>query len=109
MISGQRTTAPLAPLTVILDYFLWGACEREVNKHPHSTKASLKAKINEATASLDKVMVASACRRVRSRIERVVDAEGGIHLVRPDVDKARRKSSNLEVNTSICRNYGIFL
>ena len=36
------------------DYFLCGVCERKVNKYPHNTKTSLKTKITEFMASLDK-------------------------------------------------------
>ena len=73
----KNTWPPSSPDCNPCDYFLWGVCEREVNKRPHSTKASLKAKITEVMASLDKAMVASACKRFRSRIERVVKADGG--------------------------------
>lgn len=68
---------PSSPDCNPCDFFLWGVCEREVNKRPHNTKASLKTKITQVMAGLDKDMVANACRRFRSRIERVVDADGG--------------------------------
>lgn len=68
---------PSSPDCNPCDFFLWGVCEREVNKCPHNTKASLKTKITQVMAGLDKDMVANACRRFRSRIERVVDADGG--------------------------------
>ena len=54
---------PSSPDCNPCDYFLLGVCEREVNKCPHSTKASLKTKITEFMARLDKTMVANACRR----------------------------------------------
>ena len=56
-------------------YFLCGVCERKVNKHPHNTKTSLKTKITEFMAILDKTMVTNACRRFHSRIELVPEAE----------------------------------
>lgn len=68
---------PSSPDCNPCDYFLWGVCEREVNKRPHNTKDSLMAKITEVMANLNKTMVSSACQRFRSRIERVVEAEGG--------------------------------
>ena len=52
---------PSSPDCNPCDYFLLGVCEREVNKRPHSTKASLKTKITEFIARLDKTMVANAC------------------------------------------------
>ena len=67
---------PSSPDCNPCDYFLWGVCEREVNKHPHNTKDSLKTKITEVLANLEKTMVTHACRRFRTRIERVVEAEG---------------------------------
>ena len=37
-----------------LDYFMWSEVEREVNKHPHNTLASLRAKILEVLADIDR-------------------------------------------------------
>jgi hypothetical protein len=36
------------------DYFMWSVVEREVNKCPHITLASLKAKISDVMTDLDK-------------------------------------------------------
>jgi hypothetical protein len=35
-----------------LDYFKWSEVEREVNKQPHNTQASLKAKISEVMTNI---------------------------------------------------------
>ncbi len=57
-----------------LDYFLWSEVEREVNKHPHNTLASLNAKILVVMAKIDREVVIPACKRVQPRIEAVVEA-----------------------------------
>jgi hypothetical protein len=49
---------PSSPDCNPLDYFIWGVCERDVNKSPHNTVESLKTKIREVMASMDKEMVA---------------------------------------------------
>jgi len=57
-----------------LDYFMWSEVEREVNKHPHNTLASLRAKILEGMADMDREVVIPDCKRVQPRIEAVVEA-----------------------------------
>ncbi len=57
-----------------LDYFMWSEVEREVNKHPHNTLASLRAKILEEIADMDREVVIPECKRVQPRIEAVVEA-----------------------------------
>jgi transposase len=64
---------PSSPDCNPLDYFMWSVCEREVNKQPHNTMASLKAKISEVMADMDRKVVIRACKKFRSRIEAVVD------------------------------------
>jgi hypothetical protein len=48
----------------LLDYFMWSVVEREVNKHPHNTLASLNAKILVVMAKIDREVVIPACKRV---------------------------------------------
>jgi hypothetical protein len=57
-----------------LDYFMWSEVEREVNKHPHNTLASLNAKILVVMTKIDREVVIPACKRVQPRIEAVVEA-----------------------------------
>jgi hypothetical protein len=40
---------------------MWSVCEREVNKQPHNTMASLKAKISEVMADIERKVVIRAC------------------------------------------------
>jgi hypothetical protein len=55
---------------------LWSVCERDVNRSPHNTAASLKAKIMDVMASLPRDTMAKACRKFCHRIEAVVEAGG---------------------------------
>jgi len=55
---------------------MWSVSEREVNKRPHNTVASLKAKISEVMADMDRKVVIRACKKFQSRIEAVVEASG---------------------------------
>jgi transposase len=68
---------PNSPDCNPLDYFMWGVCERDVNKRSHNTVASVKAKVTEVMTLLDRNTIVRACKRFRSRVEAVIDREGG--------------------------------
>ena len=68
---------PSSPDLNPLDYYVWGVVEREVNKHPHNTKASLKKAISQAMENMNKDHLINACSRFWSRIESVRKAKGG--------------------------------
>ena len=53
---------------------MWCEIEREVNRHPHNTLASLNAKILVVMTKIDREVVIPACKRVQPRIEAVVEA-----------------------------------
>jgi hypothetical protein len=55
---------------------MWSEFEREVNKQPHNTLASLMAKILEIMADMDGEVVIRSYKKFWSRIEAVVDASG---------------------------------
>ena len=59
-----------------LDFFVCGVAERDTNRSPHNTKQSLINPIMEVFANFDREAVVTACRRVRSRLEEVVDPKG---------------------------------
>jgi hypothetical protein len=42
---------------------MWSKVEREVNKQPHNTLASLKAKISEVLTNIDSEIVIIPCQR----------------------------------------------
>ncbi len=55
---------------------MWSVFEREINKQPHNTLASLRAKILEVMADKDMEVVIQSYKKFWSRIEAVVDASG---------------------------------
>lgn len=67
---------PNSPDLNPLDYYVWGVVERDVNKHPHNTKDSLKASIVRVMDNIDEDHLKRACSRFRSRIEAVIEVEG---------------------------------
>ena len=58
------------------DYFMWSEVEREVNKQPYNTLASLRAKILEVMADMDREVFICSYKKFRSRTEAVVYASG---------------------------------
>jgi hypothetical protein len=65
---------PSSPDYNPLDYFMWSEFEREVNKLPHNTLASLKAKIPEVMTYIERDIVILPCQRFWYQIEAVVEA-----------------------------------
>ena len=57
---------------------MWCEFEREVNKQPHNTKASLKAKISEVMTNIDREIAILTCQRFWSQIEAIVEASGDL-------------------------------
>jgi hypothetical protein len=57
---------------------MWSEFEREVNKQPHNTLASLKAKISEVMTNIEREIVILLCQRFWSHIEAVVEASGDL-------------------------------
>jgi hypothetical protein len=55
---------------------MWSEFEREVNKHPHITLASLRAKISEVMTDMDREVVICPSKKFRSWIEATVEASG---------------------------------
>jgi hypothetical protein len=55
---------------------MWCEFETEVSKHPHNTLDSLRAKISEVMANMDREVVICPCRKFRSRIEAIVEDSG---------------------------------
>jgi hypothetical protein len=54
---------------------MWSEFEREVNKQPHNTLNSLKAKISEVMTNIDREIVILPCQRFWSQIE-AMEASG---------------------------------
>jgi hypothetical protein len=55
---------------------MWCKFEREINKQPYNTLASLRDKILEVMANMDREFVIHSYKKFWSRIEAVVDASG---------------------------------
>jgi hypothetical protein len=49
---------------------------KEVNKHPHNTLDSLRDKISEVMANMDREVIICLSKKFRSRIEAVVEDSG---------------------------------
>jgi hypothetical protein len=52
---------PSSPDYNPLDFFMWSEFEREVNKQPHNTQASSKAKISEVMTNFEREIVILPC------------------------------------------------
>lgn len=74
---GPNVWPPNSPDLNPLDYYVWGVVERDANKCPHNTKESLREAIHESMVNMDQHHLTSACARFRSRIEAVIEADGG--------------------------------
>jgi hypothetical protein len=55
---------------------MWSEVEREVNKWPNNTLASLRAKISEAIADMSREVVIRPCKMFQSHIEAHLEASG---------------------------------
>jgi hypothetical protein len=53
---------------------MWSEFEREASKHSHNTLASLRAKILEVMADMDREVVICPFKKLRSRMEAIVEA-----------------------------------
>jgi hypothetical protein len=71
---SQEIWPPSSPDCNPLDLSMWSEFKREVNKQPHNTLSSLRAKILEGMADMDREVVIPSYKKFWSRIEVVVDA-----------------------------------
>ena len=68
---------PSSPDCNPLDYYVWGVLEKEVNKRSYNTKDELISSIKLAMDNLSRDDVAKACSSFRSRLEKVIEVDGG--------------------------------
>ncbi len=73
---SQEIWPPSSPDCNSSDLSMWSEFERVVNKQPHNTLASLKSKIWEGMADINREVVIPSYKKFWSRIEAVVDASG---------------------------------
>ena len=76
MFWSKNIWPPNSPDLNPLDYFVWGVIERETNKSRHANTDSLTAAIKTSFNKLSPQMLACACERFRSRIEKVINVGG---------------------------------
>jgi hypothetical protein len=76
---SQEIWPPSSPDCNPLDLSMWSEFEREVNKQPHNTLASLRAKILEGMAETDRKVVIPSCKKFWSRIEACCGCQWGFH------------------------------
>jgi hypothetical protein len=55
---------------------MWSEFETEVSKHPHNNLDSLRAKISEVMADMDREVIICPYKKFRSRIEAIVEDNG---------------------------------
>jgi hypothetical protein len=58
------------------DYFMWSEVEKEDSRIPHNILASLRSKISELMADMEREVIILPYKKFCSRIEAVVDASG---------------------------------
>lgn len=68
---------PNSPDCNPLDYYLWGAVERITNKTACNNKGELIRRLCQAFQALPADVVKISCSRFRSRVESVINADGG--------------------------------
>ena len=74
---GKEVRPPSSPECKPLDYYVWGACERTINRSPNNTLDSLKTAMVAVFAGMPFAEMTRACSRYLSRIQHVIPAEGG--------------------------------
>ena len=67
---------PNSPDLNLMDYFVWGVIEREVNKKFHENTDSLRAAFVREMTDINSVHVKRTCAAFRPRFEAVIKAEG---------------------------------
>ena len=77
MFWSKEFWPPNSPDLNLLDYYVWSVVERVTNKSRHPNVASLRAAIEAAFANMDSAALQRACGRFRTRIEAVIEANGG--------------------------------
>ena len=77
MFWSKEFWPPNSPDLNPLDYYVWSVVERVTNKSRHPNVASLRAAIEAAFANMDSAALQRACGRFRTRMEAVIEANGG--------------------------------
>jgi hypothetical protein len=59
---------------------MWCVVGREVSKHPDNTLASLRAKVLEVMADIDREVIICPCKKFRSQIENILEDNGDLKV-----------------------------
>ena len=71
---SSHSSSDLNPLDY---YYVWNVVERVTNKSRHPNVTSLRTAIEAAFVGMDSAILQRACERFRSRIETVIQSNGG--------------------------------
>ena len=74
--TSPNVWTPNSPDLDLMDYYVWGAVEKDANRRTCTTKAQLIDRIKAVFETLVRGSVTSTCSRFRGRIEAVIDANG---------------------------------
>ena len=74
---GEEVWPPSSPDCNPLDYYVWGACKRNINRSPNNTLDSLMRTIVARFAVMPCAKTTLACSHYRSRIQLFIEAEEG--------------------------------
>jgi len=77
MFWSKEFWPPNSPDLNPLDYHVWSVVERIINKSQHPNVTSLRTAIETAFVDMNSATLQRACERFRSRIEAVIQANGG--------------------------------
>jgi len=58
---------------------MWSVVKRVTNKFRHPNVTSLRTTIEAAFADMDSATLQRACKHFKSRIEAVIEADGGLY------------------------------
>ena len=74
----KEVLPPSSPDCNPLIYFACGVAKRDVNQTSHNTEQVLKDRSTEVFKDIPRGDVVKACRRIRSGLEKVVEANGDL-------------------------------
>ena len=77
MFWSKEFWPPNSPDLNPLDYYVWSVVERDSNKQRHANTDSLSKAVKKAFKNLSSEILSNACRRFRSRLEAVIENNGG--------------------------------
>jgi len=77
MFWSKEFWPPNSPALNPLDYYVWSIVERVINKSRYPNVTSLRPTIEATFIHIDSATLQRTCERFKSRIEAVIEADGG--------------------------------